>query len=204
MLHRRSLLSLTTGIAGTAAFGRAHADAAIDRAVAFVRQTGASLVAVINNPGSSAQKRAALGQIMDRTVDVPYVAQFSLGRFWRSATPPQQQRYMEAFHQVLTANIGAKLGEYQGVSFTVNRAVPAQGGVQVDTTVRRPGQPPTNVGWVIANPTTNPKIVDVIAEGTSLRLTQRSDYASFLTHNNYNIDALIVAMQRQVAQGGRT
>ncbi len=26
----------------------------------------------------------------------------------------------------------------------------------------------------------SPKIVDVIAEGTSLRLTQRSDYASYL------------------------
>ena len=53
--------------------------------------------------------------------------------------------------------------------------------------------------WVIGNPSGNPKIVDVIAEGTSLRLTQRSDYASYLTHNNDNIDALISAMQHQVA-----
>jgi len=200
MLHRRFLLSLTTGIAGTAVLRRARADATIDQAVAFVRQTGDALVGVINGPGDDAQKRAALAQIIDRTVDVPDVARFTLGRWWHVATPQQRQRYMEEFHQVLVTNIGAKLGQYEGVRFTVNRAVPAQGGVQVDTTVLRPNQPPANVGWVIANPAASPQIVDVIAEGTSLRLTQRSDYGSFLTHNNSNIDALINAMQHQVAQ----
>jgi len=203
MLHRRFLLSLTTGIAGTAVLRRARADATIDQAVAFVRQTGDALVGVINGPGDDAQKRAALAQIIDRTVDVPDVARFTLGRWWHVATPEQRQRYMEEFHQVLVTNIGAKLGQYEGVRFTVNRAVPAQGGVQVDTTVLRPNQPPTNVGWVIANAAANPRIVDVIAEGTSLRLTQRSDYGSFLTHNNSNIDALINAMQHQVTQNAR-
>ncbi|HEY0422231.1 MAG TPA: ABC transporter substrate-binding protein [Rhodopila sp.] len=43
--------------------------------------------------------------------------------------------------------------------------------------------------------------MDVVAEGTSLRLTQRQDYASYLTHNNNNIDALIAAMKSQVSQG---
>lgn len=203
MLLRRTLLSLTTGIAGIAAFGRAHADAATERATAFVKQTGDALVGVINRPGDNAQKQMALAQIMDRTVDVPAVAQFCLGRFWRVATPEQRRRYLAAFHQVLVTNIASKLGQYEGVRFTVNRAVPAQGGVQVDTTVLRPNQPPTNVGWVIANPTTNPQIVDVIAEGTSLRVTQRSDYGSYLAHNNDNVDALISAMQHQVAQNAR-
>ena len=64
----------------------------------------------------------------------------------------------------------------------------------------RPNSPPTNVQWIIGNPAGDPKIVDVVAEGTSLRLTQRSDYASYLSHNNNNIDALISAMQQQVEQ----
>jgi phospholipid transport system substrate-binding protein len=42
----------------------------------------------------------------------------------------------------------------------------------------------------------------VIAEGTSLRLTQRQDYASYLTRNNNNVDALINAMQQQTARSG--
>jgi phospholipid transport system substrate-binding protein len=41
------------------------------------------------------------------------------------------------------------------------------------------------------------KIIDVIAEGTSLRLTQRSDYSSFLARNSNNVQALIDAMRQQ-------
>jgi phospholipid transport system substrate-binding protein len=66
----------------------------------------------------------------------------------------------------------------------------------------RPNNPPTAVDWIIANPSADPKIVDVVAEGTSLRLTQRQDYASYLTHNNGSIDALIAAMKNQVSQSG--
>ena len=44
------------------------------------------------------------------------------------------------------------------------------------------------------------KVIDVIAEGTSLRLTQRSDYAAYLTRNNNDVDALINAMRQQLAQ----
>ena len=66
----------------------------------------------------------------------------------------------------------------------------------------RPNNPPTGVDWIIANPSKDPKIVDVVAEGTSLRLTQRQDYASYLTHNNNNIDALIAAMKIQVSHSG--
>lgn len=71
----------------------------------------------------------------------------------------------------------------------------------VGTTVQRPGNAPTNVRWVVSTTTGSPKIVDVVAEGTSLRLTQRSDYASFLGRNGNNLDALLAAMRRQVANG---
>jgi phospholipid transport system substrate-binding protein len=45
----------------------------------------------------------------------------------------------------------------------------------------------------------SPKIVDVVAEGTSLRLTQRSDYASYLSQHGNNVDALIAAMKAQLS-----
>jgi phospholipid transport system substrate-binding protein len=69
----------------------------------------------------------------------------------------------------------------------------------VSTAVERPNNPPTNVDWIISNSANAPKIIDVIAEGTSLRLTQRQDYASYLTRNNNSVDALIDAMRQQIA-----
>jgi phospholipid transport system substrate-binding protein len=58
------------------------------------------------------------------------------------------------------------------------------------------------VDWIINGASSSPKIIDVVAEGTSLRLTQRSDYAAYLSRNNNNIDALISAMRQQVSQAG--
>ena len=72
----------------------------------------------------------------------------------------------------------------------------------VSTVVKRPNNPPTNIQWVVANATTDPKIIDMIAEGTSLRITQRDDYASFLSQHGERIDALLDQMRQQVSQNG--
>jgi phospholipid transport system substrate-binding protein len=202
MPSRRSLLTLATAFVamGEITAHGAYAQAGGDRATAFVKATGDKLIGVVNGPGSTQQKRQMLTQIIDGAVDVDGVARFCLGRFWRTASPDQQKRYLEVFHEVLVSNITAKLGEYQGVKLTVGRTVPDGENTKVATVVERPSNPPTDVQWVIANSGADPKIVDVVAEGTSLRLTQRSDYASYLAHNNGNIDALISAMRQQVEQ----
>ena len=69
----------------------------------------------------------------------------------------------------------------------------------VSTVIKRPSQPPANVDWVVQQVGGAPKIVDVVADGTSMRLTQRSDYASFIVHNNESIQALLDAMKKQVS-----
>ena len=103
---------------------------------------------------------------------------------------------------MLVGNIAVKLGDYRGVKFTLGRAQDRDDGELVSTVIERPNNPPATVQWLIANAATDPKIVDVVAEGTSLRVTQREDYASFLTHNNNSIAALIDAMRKQVSENG--
>ncbi len=200
MSNRRHFLSLTAGLLLTVGVTRHARAQAGNRAAAFVKTTGEKLVAVVNGSGSQQQKRQQLTTIIDNAVDVDSVARFCLGRFWRQATPAQQKDYLALFHQVLVTNITAKLGDYQGVKFTVGRSRQQDEDEVVSTVVDRPNNPPTNVDWIIANPDNNPKIIDVVAEGTSLRLTQRQDYASYLAHNNFNLNALIEAMRHQVEQ----
>jgi phospholipid transport system substrate-binding protein len=199
MILRRHLL---TFVAVSALLPFSVRAQSTEKAAAFVKSTGDRLVAIVNGPGAASAKRAAMTQILDADVDVDGIGKFCLGRFWRSATPEQQKQYLLLFHEVLVTNITAKLGEYQGVTFTMGRSKPQDEEAVVSTTVVRPNNPPTAVDWIIANPTTSPKIIDVVAEGTSLRLTQRQDYASYLTHNNNNVDALIAAMKNQISQSG--
>ena len=200
MSNRRDLLRLPVLTALTAILSRAAFAQGADPATAFVKTTGDKLVGVVNGPGALAAKRPELTRIIDGAVDVDGIARFCLGRFWRQASADQQKRYVDLFHQVLVTNITAKLGEYQGVTFTVGRSHQQDDDTYVSTTVERPNNPPTAVDWVISKINGAMRIVDVVAEGTSLRLTQRSDYAAYLTRNNNNIDALITAMRSQIDQ----
>jgi phospholipid transport system substrate-binding protein len=208
MLSRRTLLTraaaaaLLTGAFMTLRIRPVFAQSALDRAVDFVRSTGDHLVAVINGNMPAADKRQTLAKIIDAAVDVNGVAQFCLGRFWRTASSKEQQEYTQLFHAVLVNNISSKLGEYQGVKFTVGRAEDRDDNQVVSTVVERPNNAPAEVQWIISQASGSPKIVDVVAEGTSLRLTQRSDYAAYLTRNNNSVQALIEAMRQQIAQNG--
>ncbi len=199
MLPRR--LVLISGAAAVAAglCTRPAAAQVANGAAGFIKGTGDQLMQVVNGGGSTDQKAAALAQIIDSRVDVNGIARFCLGRFWRAATPQQQQQYLDLFRRVLVGSIDAKLGEYKGVTFTMGRTVAQDTGNVVSTTINRPGQSPAAVDWVVQNVNGSPKIVDVIAEGTSLRLTQRSDYSSFIVHNNESIQALLDAMKKQVS-----
>jgi phospholipid transport system substrate-binding protein len=200
MSHRRTFLLLCCGSVLTLSARASLAQTGSDRAAAFIRTTGDKILAAMQSTGSVADRRKVLGPILDKAIDVDGVAQFCLGRFWRTATPDQQKRYTELFHQVLIDSIATKLGEYQQVKLTVGRSQSRDDTDVVSSTVERPNNPPSSVDWVVADAAHDPKVIDVIAENTSLRLTQRSDYAAFLSHNNNDVDALIKAMRQQLAQ----
>ena len=212
MLNRRTFIS-RTGIGVVAAVPAlialpvgvappALASPAGDRASAFIKTMGEKLVAAINGSESLQQRRQALAGIIDAAVDVDGVARFCLGRFWVIATPAQQQQYLSVFRNMLVVNISSKIGDYRGVRFTLGATQDRDAGEIVSTIVERPNNPPANVQWVVANAAADPKVVDVIAEGTSLRITQRDDYTAFMSRNGNNVDALLGAIRQQVSQNG--
>lgn len=196
-------LAASAAAIGAWSFPRAsQAQGAASRGADIIRAAGEKLVAVVNGAGAAADKRRAMTKIIDGIVDVDSVAKFCLGRYWRQASPDQQKRFLALFHEVLVTSITVKLGEYQGVKFTMGRSRRQDDTEIVSTVVQRPNNPPSPVDWVMSDPDSNPKIIDVVAEGTSMRLTQRSDYSAYLARNNNDIDALISAMRQQVSQNG--
>lgn len=170
------------------------------QAVAFVKSTSDQLVAIVNSPDSPPEKRRRLQPVIESTVDVDDIARFCLGRFWRIATPDQQTQYMALFHDLLLTEIAGHFGEYQGVRVSMGLARTSADTEIVITTVERPKNPATQVDWVIATNTGSPKIVDLLAEGTSLRLTQSADFTAYLARHQYNIHELVDGMRQRVAQ----
>lgn len=207
MLNRRKSISLIAALPAVFLLPavlslRARAAPASERAAAFVKAAGDKLVAAINSAGSLKQRRQLVGGIIDANVDVNGVARFCLGRFWHTATPAQRQQYLKLFRDMLVRNISSKLGEYRGMTFTLGTTQDRDDGEVVSTVVKRPNKPATNIQWVVENAAADPKIVDVIAEGTSLRITQRDDYASFLSQHGETVDSLLDGLRKQVSQNG--
>lgn len=200
MPNRRAFLLICCGSLLSLLTRQTLAQTTGDRAVAFVRLTGEQILNGMQSAGSVEDRRKIVGSIIDRAIDVDGLAKFCLGRYWQTASADQQQRYTRLFHEVLIGNITSKLGEYQEVKLTVGRSQPQGDAEVVTSTIERANNPPTTVQWVVANIANDPKVIDLIAESTSLRVTQRSDYASFLAHNNSDVEALIKAMRAQLVQ----
>jgi phospholipid transport system substrate-binding protein len=199
MFLRRFVLGAVASSAMlVAAAGAACAQVPPDAAKTFINQSGQQLVTIVNSNASDSQKADQLRQLVDQIVAVDQVGDYVLGRYINVATPAQHTQFLALFHQLLSYNITYQIKAYQGVTFTVNGSSLMGNDTVVDTTVSRPGQPPADVGWAVEDVGGSPKIVDVIVAGTSLRITERNDYASVVTSNGGQISALLTAMQNQI------
>jgi phospholipid transport system substrate-binding protein len=166
----------------------------------LIKNTASKLLEVINSSQSNAQKQAELRQLVYSNVDVDGVARFVLGRYWRVATTAQRADYMATFRQLLVYAVTGQASSFQGATFKMGKVAAQPVGIVVDTVVSVPGKPDTTVQWVVAYEGGQPKIIDILAEGTSLRITERNDYAGVISQHGDKVQPLIDAMHKQLAR----
>ncbi|AHI26847.1 MlaC/ttg2D family ABC transporter substrate-binding protein [Komagataeibacter swingsii] len=198
-IPRRHALALLAATAAAMPVASAWAVDASAQARSFVTMFGNKLVGVVNSDIPLEKKKQDILPLLEQYVDVDAIGRYCLGRYWRTATPEQQARYIKLFHQVLVNAITDKIGDYRGVTFVVGSSTPAGEDAAVSTVINRPGQPGADTQWIISTTSGSPKVVDVVGEGASLRLTQRQDYGSFIARNGGNVDALLHALDKQIA-----
>lgn len=198
-LSRRATLLLIAALPLVPARARAAIDP--NRATAFIEQTGNEMVRILNSSAPVAQRRDQVAALLRRAVDIEGVGRFVLGRWWRQATPQEQQEYLRLFEETLVRNLAGRFGEFQGVRFSLGRSQQrTEDDVLVTTVVERPGSAPATLDWRVADVGGQPRIVDLVAEGTSLRLTQRSEYSAVITRGGNRVAALLDAMRAQLAR----
>ncbi len=202
-MKRRLLLSAPLLAAGVVALprpGRAEID--IARATAFIQQAGNELVAAINDPRLDlATRRERVAATLRRTIDIEGTGRFILGRYVRQASPAELADYNRLFDDIIVRNLSARFGEYRGVRFSLGRSQQrTEEDALVNTIVERPNSPAFSLDWRVSEVNGHPRVVDVIAEGTSLRLTTRSEYSAVIQRNGGRIAALLDAMRNQITQ----
>jgi phospholipid transport system substrate-binding protein len=142
-------------------------------------------------------------QLFRADFDVPGIARFVLGRYWRLATPSQQQEFIRLFTDYIALVYANRLAEYSGESLRVTGTSPAPGGKLVASEIiRANGQPQARVDWLLTPLDGSYKISDVIFEGVSMGATQRSEFASVIQRNGGQVQSLITALQQKAASAG--
>ena len=198
LLSRRVLL---VGLAGLAISSANAQQMDITRATAFVNKAGQDLVNAINDQRlNQTQRRDKVASILRNAIDIEGTGRFILGRYVRQASPAELQDYLKLFDEIIIRNLSSRFGEYRGVKFSLGRSQQrTEEDALVSTLVERPSTPAFTLDWRVAEINGQPKVVDVIAEGTSLRLTTRSEYAAVIQRNGGRVAALLDAMRGQIA-----
>lgn len=201
MTSRRHVLALLGAAPALGlSVGPARASDLATAAAAFIEKRGNDVINVLNGNTSIEAKRDAVSEILRDSVDVRGVAQFVLGRHWRTANEQQRSEYLRLFEETIIRNLSSRFGELRGVTFAVARSqMAAEDEALVSTTVNRPNNPSLTLEWRVSAANGKPQVIDLVAEGTSLRITQRSEYGAVVQRSG-GMDGLLRAMRQQLAQ----
>ena len=146
-----------------------------------------------NNPS---KVRALVDQYILPHVDTQFAAQLVLGRYWRTATPQQRERFVNAFYHSMLNNYGAAIVEFTSNTLKVypTRMSPGDQNATVRTEMTRTSGPPVNVNYYMHMTPQGWKAWDVIIDGVSYVKSYREDFGSQIAQqggNNAAIDSVI-------------
>jgi len=186
----------------TALFFFVPREAAAQDARAFVSTLGTEAIQVLGPSVSPAQRLARFRELFRNDFDVPGIGQFVLGRYWRTATPQEQQDFLALFQEYIVRAYSTRLAEYGGEPFRVTGARPNGGETVVSSEIIRTNGSRIAVDWYLIDRGGSHKITDVYVGGVSMKVTQRDEFSSIIQRNGGQVGALIAQLRQKVGGAG--
>jgi phospholipid transport system substrate-binding protein len=195
-MTRRSLLILSLLIGSTSLAAAPNAIAA--DANVFMSQLWTRAVEVLDKKAPLTERLTRFRQLFQADFDGPGIARFVLGRYWRTASEQEQQEYMKLFEDYVIFVYGTRLSNFNGETFKVRGSRTDESGTVVSTDIISPsGEPPIKVDWRLVADKGAFKINDVIIEGISMMVTQRSEFASIIQRHGGQVGGLLALMREK-------
>lgn len=178
------------------------ADKSPDDAKAFIQNLAQQAITTVANRQLSDKERTEnFRRLFVASFDLPQVSQFVLGRYWKTATPEQQQDFVKQFEELQVLNWTQRFKDYKGEGLAVTNATKDDKGYTVDSQLNHPPATPMPVQWKVHQGDNGQlQVTDIVVEGVSMAITQRSDYNSMLQGNGGKIDALLNALRTKTDQ----
>ncbi len=202
MQTRRAVLAFTLFAALAAAAAGLPAHAVATDPKDFIAELGnKALSSLVQKDLTDEQRAQRFRDLFVSNFDVPAIGRTVLGRYWRSATPEQQQAYLKTFEDYIVYIYSVRFKRYSGEQFAVSGAKELDGGyVRVQSVVKSPDGEDVPLVWDIRRRDDEMKILDVTIAGVSMVQTQQREFASVVQNNGGSIDALIEQMRKKIGK----
>ncbi|MSO54715.1 MAG: ABC transporter substrate-binding protein [Rhodospirillales bacterium] len=160
-----------------------------DKAIAALTEKG------IPRPDRITRFRALLNDHFD----VKTIGRWVLGRYWQTATPAEREEYLALFEDLLVATYVDRFTEYSGETINVVKSEDVGNGEAVVSSriARTAGDPPIRVDWRLRQREGQFRIVDVVVEGISMGMAQRSEFASVVSQNGGTLEGLLSKLREK-------
>jgi len=207
MIRRACLTGLAAvgfGFAGFAVAPAKAADPFSQEASGFVSNLGAEAISTITAPNLTEGERISrFRTLFVKGFDIPAIARFVLGRYWRTATPDQQQEFMRLFENMVVQTYAQRFKEYSGQQLKVTGArEEGEGRAIVSSQIVQPGGgQPVRIDWRVAKVGNADKVYDVIVEGVSMSVTEQQDFGAVIQRQGNGVDGLMAQLRDKYGPG---
>ena len=181
--------------------GPARADEFGAGAKKFIEILTSDAISMLTVEDISKTERAdRFRRLMNENFAIKGIAKFVIGRHWRKATESEKKEYLQLFEDLLVDTYADRFAKYSGEKLVVNKSeVRGKGDALVHTImIRVDGAKPLKVTWRVRGKKGIYKIVDIMVEGISMVVTQKSEFASFIQKNGGSLGPLLIELRKRI------
>ncbi len=141
-----------------------------------------------------------LAPVLDESLDLRFMAEKSVGRYWREASEQMQERLLKTFRRYIIATYAGRFDGYSGQDFETLAVEPALRDTKlVRTRITVPNEDSIALDYRLWQTNGSWKIVDVYLNGTVSELgLRRSEYTAVIKRDG--LEALLTALEEKIAQ----
>jgi phospholipid transport system substrate-binding protein len=187
---RRELLAIAAGfvvlaLSSAPTPGHAAAAGAEEVVRGLVQDIWATLRRADVDPDERVDQLALL---LEGRTDIALISRLALGRHWNRLSEPARQDYQELFAAVVIRSMARRLNDYAGDAeapleerFRIVSSAPAgESDVLVRSKVFPSHRQPLSLDWRLRDTASGPVVIDLIVEGASMLVAQRSEFAAVI------------------------
>ncbi|MGY9004988.1 MAG: MlaC/ttg2D family ABC transporter substrate-binding protein [Alphaproteobacteria bacterium] len=163
----------------------------------FVQNLGDTVIKdLASRKISDSERVKRLRQLLTQSFDVPAVAKFVLGVYWRRTNDKQFNEFLKLYEIYIAHNYAGLFKKYRGETLDVLRVVPVNNDLTiVYGRINQVSGPAISMEMRIRKKTSEYKALDLKIEGISMPLTHRKQFSSVINQRRKGVQGLIEALR---------